>query len=317
VEALWTRALAAPTAPQSGGAEVSRTGARAGAPSITMGGCAARRFGRSSVGAAAVDVRGYVDTAEGQVHYRETGSGDAVVLLHQSPSSSAMWEPLLPRLADAGFRAVAFDLPGFGMSDPPPEQPTLSYYARRIVDAAAGLGLERYNLIGHHTGCAVAVAIAAEYPDRVRRIVGYGVPLLAAESARELADEAPPEYDEAGEVVLAKWHHYWSVAPSGLQATLAARTVSEMLSAGRLLPYAHRAVGRADNAALMRGVSVPMLALAGTRELLRRETEAAASLSPWVRFVELGDATTFAADERPHELAALITEFLRADDAAA
>jgi len=259
-------------------------------------------------------VKGYVDTPEGQIHYRAAGSGEPVVLLHQSPSSAAMWEPLLGPLADAGFRAVAFDLPGFGMSDPPTSPPTLEDYARRIVDAASRMGIDHFDAIGHHTGCCVALAIDAGYPGSVRRIVGYGVSLLSAQFAAELAAEQPPDYDAAGELLLAKWRHYWSKAPAGREPELAARTISEMLATGRNLPHAHNAVGRADNQALIRRVSVPMLALAGRRELFRAETEAAAELSPNIHFVEFGDATTFAADERPAELTALIAQFLRAPE---
>lgn len=260
-------------------------------------------------------VKGYVNTPEGQIHYRTAGDGDPVVLLHQSPSSSGMWEALLGPLADAGFRAVAFDLPGFGMSDPPAAPPSIEDYARRIVDAASRLGIERFDVIGHHTGCCVALTIDALHPGVARRIVGYGVSLLSAEHAAELVAEEPPDYDAEGDLVLAKWRHYWSKSPAGMEPAVTARTISEMLATGRNLPQAHNAVGRADNEALIRGVSAPMLALAGSRELLRAQSEAAAELSPNVRFVEFGDATTFAADERPAELAALIVDFLRAPEA--
>ena len=59
-----------------------------------------------------------VDTRWGvkQIHYRRCGSGPAVLLLHQSPQSSAEYEPLMREWADR-FTVIAPDYPGFGMSD--------------------------------------------------------------------------------------------------------------------------------------------------------------------------------------------------------
>src|SRR5947209_8708117 len=96
--------------------------------------------------------RGYVDSEDGQIHYRECGDGSPLILLHLNPASSQTWETVLPLFADRGYRAVAFDTPGYGNSDRPAERPDMDGYARRIADAATSLGMSTFDLIGHHTG---------------------------------------------------------------------------------------------------------------------------------------------------------------------
>ena len=81
--------------------------------------------------------RGYFDGPHGQVHFRACGPehGEPLLLLHQSPLSSAQFAAVLPLLGAQGFAAMALDLPGFGMSDPNPEPDTLPRYAA-IIPAA-------------------------------------------------------------------------------------------------------------------------------------------------------------------------------------
>jgi len=63
---------------------------------------------------------GYVEARWGQVHYRASGSsGPWVALFHESPLSTAAFESVL-QLLGTTCRAVAFDTPGYGQSDPPP-----------------------------------------------------------------------------------------------------------------------------------------------------------------------------------------------------
>jgi pimeloyl-ACP methyl ester carboxylesterase len=260
-------------------------------------------------------LKGYVDTPEGRLHYRRAGAGSPLVLLHQSPTSSAMWEPLLPELAARGIDAVALDLPGMGMSDPPPSPPDMPYYARRIADGIERLGLGRVDMLGHHTGTTVALTVAASRPAAVRRLVAYGVPLLDRAFARELADAAPPTFAEDAAEQLRWWRQLWAAAP-GNEATVVPRTMADLLSMGARASWPHNAVGRVDHAALLAALRAPLLVLAGEREMLRRESETAAALSPWARFQALGDVGGWVADEDPVALADAVVAFLRLPDEA-
>lgn len=119
--------------------------------------------------------RGYIDTPEGQIHYREAGSGPPLVLVHQTSSSSNMWWRVIPALAEH-FHVLAPDTPGFGESDPPAERPPegMAYYARRLTQFLDHFELGEVSLWGHHTGAVTSMELAATQPVRVRRLVTSG-----------------------------------------------------------------------------------------------------------------------------------------------
>lgn len=124
--------------------------------------------------------RGFVEIAEGQVHYRHAGAehaGVPLVLLHASPGSSRMLEPLLAGFAPAR-RVLAPDTLGNGDSAPPPgEQPEIPVFADAHLRALAALDVARFDLYGTHTGAAIAIEMALAAPGRVRRLILDGVSL--------------------------------------------------------------------------------------------------------------------------------------------
>jgi pimeloyl-ACP methyl ester carboxylesterase len=224
-----------------------------------------------------------------------------------------MWSALLPELASLGWHAIALDLPGHGMSDPPPSQPDVAYYARRIAQALDALNLRTVDVVGHHTGSAVAFWLANDFPDRVRRMVTYGVPLLDEALARQLRDEPSPVYGADGADVMFWWGLFTQAVPPEQASVLVPRYMGDMLMTGANRAYGHRAVarGREQFETILRTLRVPTLAVAGRREMLLESTRAAVKLSPSLRFHELEDAGIFAADECPRKFAEVIDQFLR------
>ena len=95
------------------------------------------------------------------------GDGVPVLLVHGLLDSSVGWDRLASRLPQS---CLVPDLPGFGGSDMP-LGPRLPFYADDIVEAAGRLGVERFTLVGHSLGGAVAGAIADSYPDRIASLV--------------------------------------------------------------------------------------------------------------------------------------------------
>lgn len=257
--------------------------------------------------------RGYVEAAGRQVHYVEAGSGSPVILLHQAPASGAMWQGLMAPLAALGHRCVAFDLPGYGMSDPLPGAPSLEGYAAAIEAAAASLGLESYDLVGHHTGASVALWMATgPAAARIGRALFYGLPLLGEADAARLANEAAPLYEATGAEVTTWWQRCAAFVPEAVHATQLPRYVADMLAPGPARPAAHHAVGKGDHRSRLAALALPVLAVQGTRDVLFEATRAAADLSGHVTFREFGDAGIFVADEYPEEFAALCHDWFAA-----
>lgn len=103
------------------------------------------------------------------------------VLLHGIASNGLVWDDLTQYLVKQQYRAVAYDLLGFGLSAKP-DWPSYSVedHARNVVYSIKKEHLTTpVTLIGHSMGCLVAVHIASRYPSLVKRVVLYEPPLFA------------------------------------------------------------------------------------------------------------------------------------------
>jgi pimeloyl-ACP methyl ester carboxylesterase len=92
---------------------------------------------------------------------------ETVVLLHGLLDSSEGWNGVCDRL---GGRRIAFDLAGFGDSDLP-DKGSVAGYAQDVAEGLEQLGVERFTLVGHSLGGAVATALAETLSDRVEALV--------------------------------------------------------------------------------------------------------------------------------------------------
>ena len=124
-------------------------------------------------------IRGYADTPFGQLHYVEQGTGRPVLMLHQTPRSWDEFREVQPLVA-AGARAVAMDMLGFGLSPSVPAPQTVEGMAAGAFALLDALDIERAVILGHHTGGAVAIEMAASHPDRVDGLVLSSAPFTDA-----------------------------------------------------------------------------------------------------------------------------------------
>jgi pimeloyl-ACP methyl ester carboxylesterase len=100
----------------------------------------------------------FITVAERQVHYRQTGSGPDVILLHGASGNLREWEFGLRTVLEGRFRVTAFDRPGHGYSDLIANNDHLDATAAHLRAAAAELGIRDYILVGHSYGGSVALA---------------------------------------------------------------------------------------------------------------------------------------------------------------
>jgi pimeloyl-ACP methyl ester carboxylesterase len=110
-----------------------------------------------------------------KTRYIETGAGPAVICLHGASlgSSADVFERNLGALAAAGLRVIAFDQPGFGLTDNPSDF-SVAYRRKFIMKFMDALGLRPAALVGHSQAGSMAVANAFENPARVSKILILG-----------------------------------------------------------------------------------------------------------------------------------------------
>ncbi|MBS2937017.1 alpha/beta fold hydrolase [Nocardioides sp. J2M5] len=111
-------------------------------------------------------------------HVVDEGAGAPVLLLHGSgPGVSALanWRLTLPALVAAGRRTIAPDLIGFGQTVPPTDHRyTMESWVEHVVALMDVLDLDTTDLVGNSFGGALALRLAIEHPERVRRLVLMG-----------------------------------------------------------------------------------------------------------------------------------------------
>lgn len=113
----------------------------------------------------------FVDVDGMRVHYRDRGSGPAIVLLHGSNASLFTWEGWAADLA-RDHRVVTLDLPGHGLTGPDPRaRYRYVEMATFVDDFVTTVGLGRFTLGGNSMGGGVAWRYAILHPDKVERLI--------------------------------------------------------------------------------------------------------------------------------------------------
>jgi 3-oxoadipate enol-lactonase len=101
------------------------------------------------------------------------GSGPTVLMLHGIGGGHLAFAPQVETLAGSGYRAVAWDMPGYGHSAPI-EPYTFKGLAQSCLALVDSLQCERVTLVGHSMGGMVAQEFVARHPERVDRLVLFG-----------------------------------------------------------------------------------------------------------------------------------------------
>lgn len=229
-------------------------------------------------------MHGYVDTRWGQVHYRASGSeGPALLLYHESPLSSVVYDAALDELAGS-VRAYAFDTPGYGESARPPQETEIPEYAATLLEAADRMGLETFAVAGAHTGASLALQVALQAgPRRATHLILSGVPLMTSEERADyLANWAPSVLpDEEGTHFRWAWERYERIWKGPAEIV--------HLGAGLLLSnlehynWAYNAAFRYDPEPDLPALAMPTLFLTAEGDLLIASDRKAVDIVPNAR----------------------------------
>jgi pimeloyl-ACP methyl ester carboxylesterase len=258
--------------------------------------------------------RAYLDVDGIQLHYRSAGDPQCppLLLLHQSPSSSAMYETLMTQLAGK-YYLLAPDTPGFGNSDPLPGEVQaleIADYARVIHDFCCAMDILPCHVFGHHTGAAIAVQLEHDFPGSAVDMALSGPTLLNEEQKLGLPQLASPfPVEESGSHLQAMWQRLRDKDP---EAPLAI-TQRELLSAfdsGDNYQASYRAVTRQDFEGQLPGISCPVLVFAGSEDPLYGAVEPALALLARGEGLELpGGERTYVCERQAELVAAALADF--------
>lgn len=106
------------------------------------------------------------------------GEGDVVILLHGFPQSKSSWHRVAPVLAEAGYRVLAPDQRGYSPGARPRRRRdyALAHLVGDVVALADAAGAQRFHVVGHDWGGAVAWGLGASQPERVASLASLSTP---------------------------------------------------------------------------------------------------------------------------------------------
>jgi haloalkane dehalogenase len=263
--------------------------------------------------------KGYIDTPNGQVHFRQLKNVDGVplVLLHQTASSGMMFEPLMTLLSDS-FHTIAPDTPGFGASfsplrqaqDDAPNLFTVHYLSSTLHAALTNLGVESCYLFGHHTGSAIAVQMAYDHPNFVKKMVLSGPPLLNEAQVNGLkASLKPFSLAEDGSHLTHVWERIRK-RDSALPLETVHREVLLTQSAREAAQAAYQAVFEQPFQVQLEALEIPILVMAGENDTLRASLEPAYSILKNGTMKVIPNQGPYICDQNPQAVADALKEFL-------
>jgi pimeloyl-ACP methyl ester carboxylesterase len=191
-----------------------------------------------------VTERRFVATPRARIHIANAGEGRPVLLLHQTPRSWDEYRDVLP-LIGRHYRTIAMDTVGFGDSAALPfEDNSIEAWCACAFDLLDALELPKVAIVGHHTGAAIAIEMAAARPERIVAAVLSAPPYVDAErranaAGKRVVDEVTPDTD--GSHLLALWQMRQPDYPAG-GINLLDRFIVDALKAGPLAAEGHRVV---------------------------------------------------------------------------
>ena len=244
------------------------------------------------------------------IGYTQTGGGEArpIVFLHGVGSDKSVWHPQLDHFGRER-RAIAFDYPGYGDSDPAPPGTTRDDYAAAILSAMSELKVDEAHICGLSLGGVIAIALHHAAPERCAS--------LALADTFSVHPDGPAIYDRSA----AASHDMRAMAEARVDALLAqpadpAVRTEVVETMARIDPAAFRigaeAVWLADQAARAEAIRVPTLVVCGAEDKVTPPalSHALAQLIAEARYEGIERAGHLTNLERPNAFNALVEAFI-------
>jgi pimeloyl-ACP methyl ester carboxylesterase len=262
-----------------------------------------------------------IRVGEGEIYFREAGSGPPLLLVHGIGSSADAFEPVMSPLAER-WRVIAYDRRGCSRS---PGEPYAAkgHFARHAADAATllrALGAAPASVLGWSSGGIVALTLAVEHPEVVSRLVLYEPDLhlteqrsmgLAALLAKTLLLGAIG-CKRAAAAVFMRAALRQADGTSGFDSLDEAKRETVLTNADALLAELKAGTGEELTLERLRSIRCPVTDIVGG-ESARFLIEASNRLEkgmPQMRVVRVSDANHIMVLQRPGEFVRLLTEAL-------
>lgn len=115
----------------------------------------------------------YAEVDGVRLHYVDEGSGPPVLMVHGQPTWSYLYRKMIPPLVEAGYRCVAPDLMGFGLSDKPTDESayTLQRHVALVTGLVEQLSLEGITTVGQDWGGPISLRYAIDHQENIRSLV--------------------------------------------------------------------------------------------------------------------------------------------------
>ncbi len=245
------------------------------------------------------------------------GDGPAILFIHGFPLDRTMWRYLVAPLT--GWRRIAPDLRGMGLSDAPAHGYSMREYVEDQVALLDALGVERAVVCGLSMGGYVAFELMRRHADRVRALVLANTRAAADTlDARRRRDELIQLVEREGAGALADAMIETLLAPSSLaampQVVRHLRTMIAGSSKEGVIGALRAMQERADATPLLPTLAVPTLVVAGREDRLvpPEEAKLMADAIPEAQFTAIAEAGHLAPIEQPIAMSRVLGEFLEA-----
>ena len=257
-------------------------------------------------------LKNYLPTTYGQVHYRHCGNlqdgSVPLVLLHQTASASVMYEAMM-RLLAPQIVSFAPDTPGYGMSFDPMNKPSIKFYTQVLKECLEQLKIETCYLFGHHTGAAIAVQLAHDYPELAQGLILSGPPYLTHKQKQRLKATLPEGKFASNPDYYAKvWQRISSRSLTQDPELIHRETLLTLRATGYAQTY--EAVFEQDFAKQLPSITCPTRIICGDQDTIHESAEPTHQAIQHSSLSIITNAGTYLCDENPKQVVSLIQDFI-------
>ncbi len=251
--------------------------------------------------------------------YDTAGDGPPLLLIAGFGSDSQSWAPVIPLLS-AHHRLIMPDNRAAGRTEPPDAETSVEQMAADCVALLDTLGLDQIDVLGHSMGGMIAMYLAAEWPQRVDRLILSATQPVRSHRTDSLLDTLVALH-EAGvdDELWFKTLFHWLMSPPFFddpaaleEAIRLARTYPHRQNSAEMRRQAN-AIARFDFGDRASTIQAPALAILGSRDLLLPPADSAAALKAisGIRITEIADAAHSVHWNNPQAFAGEVLSFLK------